>query len=171
MPRWAAVVGEEEDERVFFLAHLANLVEDLADGIVHRRHHGRERAAVVILNVVESLQILFGSLQRGVLRVERHIQEPRLLSLLAEPVDRPLAVGVGCVKARLVDHPRLARLARVDEQPGAEERAVGERAVKFVESLAGRPEARLFAEVPLADGARCITELAEAFGHRRFIEP
>ena len=42
----------------------------------------------------------FGRLQRGVLGVERQVQEERLVLVLADPVDGPLGVGVGGVEVR-----------------------------------------------------------------------
>ena len=80
-------------------ADLLDLGEHAADGVVHRRHHGGKHLPLAF-DVREAVEVLLRRLQRGVLGVERQVQEEGLVLVLLDPVDGPLGVGVGRVEVR-----------------------------------------------------------------------
>ena len=58
---------------------------------------------LLVGDVREAVEVLLRRLQRGVLGVERQVEEPRLVLVLLEPVDGPLGVGVGGVEVVVRD--------------------------------------------------------------------
>jgi uncharacterized membrane-anchored protein len=65
------VVAEEEDQRVLFEAAVTQLLEDHADGVVHRALHRDVGAAAFVLDVSEPLEVCVRRLHRDVDGVER----------------------------------------------------------------------------------------------------
>ena len=106
----AAVVRQEDDQRVVGDPRFLQGVEDPADRVVERGDHPEVDPPQFVLLVGEPVVVLLRDLERRVRRVERRVEEERLIGVPADEVDRLVAEDVGDV-GRLVDH-RLLRPAQ-----------------------------------------------------------
>ena len=154
----SAVVGNEEDERIFFLSELADFSEDAAHGVIHGRHHGGKGLSFFVRDAGETVEILFRGLERGMDGVEREIEKSGLVFILLQPVNRAVGIGVGGVKRVVLHLAHVVREARVDKIGGMKKRRVVERAEEFVEAALRGAVLRLVTEVPLTDRGGGVAE-------------
>jgi len=170
LPGRAAVVGQEEDQRVLLLTGLAQLRQDAADRVVHGRHHGRERAPLLVLDAREASEVPLRRLERNVLGVERQVQEERPVARASDEVGRPLGVGIRGVEAVVDDRCHMRRLLGVDEVRRVEEGAGGDRSIELIEATRRGRELRPLPQMPLADRVRRVSERSHALGEGRLFD-
>lgn len=92
------------------------------------------------------------------LGVERHIQKPRFVFVLFEPIDRSLGIGVCGVEIFVGYFADIVRDARVDEVRRMKERGVGQRTEELIEATFRRLVFLRASEVPFSDTAGGISE-------------
>ena len=168
----SAVVVVEDDEGSFQFAGFFQLVHHPADGVIHGAEHRGVDPAPFVLDLLESLQVLFRRLQRRMHCIESEVEEERFRCIaLAFHESRglfPERIGeIALFVHRLavvVDGRVIASSAlwiRQVEMPAAEE------SEEFIKAALQRRVPFATAEVPLADHARGVSRRAQTIRQRR----
>jgi len=162
----AAVVGEEDDDRVVGDAQLVELVEEAPEALVNApEHRGHDGVALVAAGVLlrgeafrDLLLVAPGAVDGVVPEVEEEwppaVGLDELEGLVGDAIGDVLAVGAGRDVASLEAIGRV-----VARRPG-----VGRTVERHVEALDVRPVLGPQAEMPLADVAGAVARVAERLG-------
>ena len=172
-----AVVGAENHERIFLELQLDQLVEHLADALIHRGHHlhvgfldrGFLFAAILFRT---ALDWAAGPLKRRVHRLVRHVQAERLgLVFVDEPECMPgdQMRRVALLLDRFQAVPPVVHLHPVVVRQIVD--VATDKPAKIRETVVHRVELFFVAKMPLAKDGRGVVSLGQQFREGVFTRP
>ena len=153
-----AVISDVEDQGVLFESELPDFGHHPTDRVVLSRKHRCKQLTLWVFDIREAVQVLLGCLKRRVLGVERHIQKPRFVFVLFEPIDRSLGIGVCGIEIFVGYFADIVRDTRIDEVRWMKERGIGQCTEELIEATFRRPVFLRASEVPFSDTAGGISE-------------